>query len=412
MERMVRLCPQCGVVAPQRSQRCLICELPLGANTLARPEAPAGRVWASLWCWFRCPTCSVDVPVDDFATDALTCPSCGGSHGLRGLRRAFDHAHAVGDLAGPDPEGRFPDPRVSVAADNPFKAFGVLQSVSEDRHDELVTEDGVRRVAVSVRVAPGHPLCDECNNPLTVTAEGGTLAAHCSGCALRFRSRVPAVALTNLGSVSGVISTAHREERPVAAVERDDDDAPPRFRCPDCTTALGDPAGRRTLTCEMCRLVSVVPPTHWRVRAGDAIPLQRAWVLFDGPSRMREELTRTVRKRAEHNVRTTSSPRPPPMEARTSTPPPTPPPPQASPPRVATPTPPPPEAPPPQPAAQKPRRPVEVRGFAHEMQGEMASELSAIRESNERLRRRNLLFAAVMVAAFCALSLGALLLVR
>ncbi len=409
---MVRLCPQCGVVAPQRSQRCLICELPLGANTLARPEAPAGRVWASLWCWFRCPTCSVDVPVDDFATDALTCPSCGGSHGLRGLRRAFDHAHAVGDLAGPDPEGRFPDPRVSVAADNPFKAFGVLQSVSEDRHDELVTEDGVRRVAVSVRVAPGHPLCDECNNPLTVTAEGGTLAAHCSGCALRFRSRVPAVALTNLGSVSGVISTAHREERPVAAVERDDDDAPPRFRCPDCTTALGDPAGRRTLTCEMCRLVSVVPPTHWRVRAGDAIPLQRAWVLFDGPSRMREELTRTVRKRAEHNVRTTSSPRPPPMEARTSTPPPTPPPPQASPPRVATPTPPPPEAPPPQPAAQKPRRPVEVRGFAHEMQGEMASELSAIRESNERLRRRNLLFAAVMVAAFCALSLGALLLVR
>jgi hypothetical protein len=148
------------------------------------------------------------------------------------------------------------------------------------------------------------------------------------------------------------------------------------------------------------------------VRAGDAIPLQRAWVLFDGPSRMREELTRTVRKRAEHNVRTTSSPRPPPMEARTSTPPPTPPPPQASPPRVATPTPPPPEAPPPQPAAQKPRRPVEVRGFAHEMQGEMASELSAIRESNERLRRRNLLFAAVMVAAFCALSLGALLLVR
>lgn len=414
MERMVRLCPQCGVVAPQRSQRCLICELPLGANTLARPEAPAGRVWASIWCWFRCPTCAVDVPVDDFAADAVTCPSCGGSHGLRGLRRAFDHAHAVGDLAGPDPEGRFPDPRVSVAADNPFKAFGVLQSVSEDRHDELVTEDGVRRVAVSVRVAPGHPLCDECNTPLTVAAEGGTLSAHCTGCALRFRSRVPPVVLASLGSVAGVISAAHREDRPVAAVERDDDESAPRFRCPDCTTALGDPLARRTLTCEMCRLVSVVPPAHWRVRTGDAIPLQRAWVLFDGPSRLRDDLTRAVRRRAEHTVRTSSTPRPPPMDGRASTPTPTPPKPEAPPTRAPTPKPPaPPEdAPTPRPQAQRPKRPSEVRDIAREIQGELAAELAAIGEARRSRARRRLALAAAVVAGLLALSFAALLLVR
>ncbi len=393
---MVRLCPQCGVVAPQRSQRCLLCELPLGANTLARPEPPEGRVWASVWCWFRCPTCAVDVPVDDFAAELVPCPGCGTSHGLRGLRRAFDHAHAVADLAGPDPEGRFPDGRVSIAADNPFKAFGVLQSVSEDRRDELVTEDGVRRAAVSVRVAPGHPLCDECNTPLSVTADGGTLTAHCTGCSARFRSRVAPAALAALGAVAGVLSAAHREDRPEAAVERDDDDAPVRFRCPDCTTALGDPAGRRTLTCEMCRLVCVVPAAHWRVRPGDAIPLQRAWVLFEGPSRLRDELSRQVRRRAEHTVRTISTPRPPPPDGRQSTP--TPPPPAA---RVSPPPEPPPKAPP-----ADPPRPPDPR-VALEAQREFAASFARMHE--ESRRRTVVRFAATAAFVLAAVVLAALM---
>jgi hypothetical protein len=244
----------------------------------------------------------VDVPVDDFVAESVVCPSCGTVQGLRGLRRAFDHAHAVADLAGPDPEGRFPDARVSIAADNPFKAFGMLQSFSEDRRDELITEDGVRRATVSIRVAPGHPLCDECHTPLRVMTEKGELTAVCDGCSARFRSCVSPKALRALGSVVGILSIAHREDRPEAALEHDDT-GELRFRCPDCTTVLGDPQGRRVLTCGMCRRVCRVPAAHWHVRPGDAIPLQRAWVLFEGPSRMREELVRRARRRAEQTVR-------------------------------------------------------------------------------------------------------------
>lgn len=300
---MPPLCPQCGVVAPPRSRRCQLCELPLGANTLTAPEAPAGRVWAAVWCWFRCPGCGVDVPVDDFAAGVVPCPACGTAHALRGLGGALEHAHAVADLAGPDPEGRFPDARVSVAASNPFKSVGLLHALSEDRRDAWATPDDHGGPRVSVRVAPGHPLCDACRGPLQVTVDGEGLTARCAGCCVGFRSRVAPAVRTALGRVAGIISAAHREDRAVAAIAHDEATGEVRFRCPDCTSALGDPHGRRALTCEMCRLVCVVPAAHWRVKPGEAIPLQGAWVLFDGPSKLRDDLARDARRRAEHTVR-------------------------------------------------------------------------------------------------------------
>src|SRR5262249_40579502 len=114
------VCPGCGVIAPSMRTSCLVCNTPFGAT----PLAASGRAGAGIWvcivgCDFQCRGGGLRSPLHGFDVDGeVECQRCGLTQAFdtSQWKEALEHVHAVGDLSGPNPEGRNPVPGVSIAA--------------------------------------------------------------------------------------------------------------------------------------------------------------------------------------------------------------------------------------------------------------------------------------------------------
>ena len=279
----ISICRRCGVVAPLRGTACAVCTRPL-AETRTEIAAPsADTFWVAVRCAFTCNSCKFLAPLDGLDADgAVECAHCG-------LRQRFevtswvdalDFAHAVGDLAGPSPEGRNPHPALWIGSENPHAAVGDTRTF--DR-----TESGV----LALDAAPGQPVCRACTVPLSVSVTGpGAATARCPRCGDHASFALPDAARTLHAALVAVVADEHRTDRPRARSTKTEAGVV-ALSCPGCGAPLGaSGSGERAQTCAFCKAVCFVP-TRSLLRARNETPAPDLWwILFRGASKKRREL--------------------------------------------------------------------------------------------------------------------------
>jgi hypothetical protein len=277
----VPLCASCGVVAPAGRASCEACG---SALPTPRAFAPASGdiAWTALRASFTCRACGFPSPLEGVELDeGVECAQCGSYQRFEahvwGAGLAF--AHAVGDLGGPDPEGRFPSADVWIGDANPHAKVGVTETFAT--HDEG---------GFTLEACPGHPVCARCKVPLEIRAEPGGVAARCGRCGEVAHYALPPRVSEQSPAACAVVAEEQRRDRPqvrmvqgAAGIEA--------LACPNCGAGLRPPS-ERTVECTYCRTVAFVPP---RARARGQRKLVHAapfWIAFRGPSSKRVELER------------------------------------------------------------------------------------------------------------------------
>jgi len=279
------VCRRCGVVAPARGTACAVCAEPLGQTRVRAPALAGGAFWVAVRCAFTCNSCRFLAPLDALdAGGAVECASCGlrQRFDVESWRVALGFAHAVGDLAGPEPEGRHPHPTLWIGSENPYARVG-------DTH-AFEHRDGIRGQGVTVDAAPGHPVCRACRLPLATSATGpGAVETQCAHCGDRARYAVSDEARDLSPSLLGAVADEHRTDRPRA-------NATPTqagvvaLSCPACGAPLTLDGGGRLHTCAFCKASCIVPANRGPRRRQDTPLPEVWWLLFRGPSSERRAL--------------------------------------------------------------------------------------------------------------------------
>lgn len=281
------LCGSCGRVAPQTLAACELCGASFG-RVPAR-GTPEDLRWAALRSEFQCRSCGHHSPIDHLDTDgSASCRRCGleQAFAVESWRLAIEHAHAVADLAGPDPEGSRPHPQLSIAAENPYWTIGVGE-----------TEAAAKVVGgpnqLRVRVGPGQPLCPRCKSPYSVFAEGpGVLALECGACPRR-RYAIPPEARSLHPALVGAVAEAHDCEAGAGLGPAATGGAAQAvaIRCPGCGAPLQGARPGSIVTCNFCHSTAQVPASAGRSQQlAPAVEAATWWLLLRGPSQQRRAL--------------------------------------------------------------------------------------------------------------------------
>lgn len=274
----ISLCTTCGVVAPAHGSSCAVCKKPFERprRTLAEP----GDVfWIALRCSFVCRSCAFPSPLEGIELDAgVHCAQCGAFQRFEteGWRDALAFAHEIGDLAGPHPEGRQPNPRVWIGENNPHRAIGLTETFGR--------KDGT----IAVEASPGHPTCARCHLALDVSFEGDAVVTRCRGCHDRGRCELPAEARTFHPAVQGVVSSEHRVDRQRVKVQQTQAGLV-SLLCPGCGAGVR-PGEGDTIECPYCKHVAFLPARLRTRGGGDIVEAPIFWVAMRGPSAIRKAL--------------------------------------------------------------------------------------------------------------------------
>jgi hypothetical protein len=247
------------------------------------PPRPDGACWVRVTCEASCPGCKARGPFGAFTAEgAAECVLCGAAEApsLFFWRVILKFAHAVGDLAGPNEEGRHPSSDVRIGTVNPYKQVGLETSeASDDESAVRESDDAPSRL----HAGPGHPLCPGCAEPIDASWDG---SAHpCARCGHAAAGVAPVAAMRTNRSLRAILPYA----RAIAGKA-----VPVALECPTCKAPLSVEASANHATCKYCNasvLVPRAPPADSAARPGEVC----AWLLFQGPSRKREELAQKLR---------------------------------------------------------------------------------------------------------------------
>jgi hypothetical protein len=281
----VSVCRRCGVVAPAQGRTCAVCAGALAETRVEVPALPQESLWVAVRCAFVCNQCKFLAPLDALDADGAVDCACCGLHqrfDVEAWREVLAFAHAVGDLAGPSPEGRHPHPTLWIGSENPHAHVGDTETF--DRRGVVCSNE------VSVDAAPGHPVCRACHVPLAMQIRGpGAVATQCPRCADRAEYTVADAARRLCGSLLGAVAHEHRTDRPRARA------APTKegviaLACPACGAPLSVTGTGRLQTCSFCKASCIVPARNASQRGGDAPAPEVWWLLFQGASQKRREL--------------------------------------------------------------------------------------------------------------------------
>ncbi|MGK4003804.1 hypothetical protein WMF31_14325 [Sorangium sp. So ce1036] len=286
------VCSGCGVVAPARGTSCAVCRRALAASRVVAP--PFGDVtWVALRCAITCRSCGFPSPLEGIELDqGVDCAQCGSFQRFdKGdWRKALAFAHAVGDLAGPRPEGRFPSADVWIGDVNPHRAVGETLTFAESKAGKM-----------HVEAAPGHPVCARCAALVEIQFLGMRLATRCPRCTSTAQYELPSEALHHAGALRAAVASEQRVDRAVVRVQHTQAGLL-SLTCPQCGAGVR-PTDAQTVECAYCKTVAFMP-ARGRPRAGGRVvePIV-FWVAFQGPSPERAALERP------------SAPKPPPAAA-------------------------------------------------------------------------------------------------
>ena len=288
------ICPTCGVIAPTAQRTCAVCENSL-EDRQRIPVSSDGTYWVGLRCHFQCRSCGHLSPLNQLDMDgSVQCHHCG-------LDQAFDvdswseglqHGHAVGDLAGPHPEGLHPHPRLSIVGDNPMARVGVDLTAGElTLSGTTVGEGMVLARSLKMDASPGHPLCRKCHVPLEHTVDGRITKTRCPACGLAASYELPKAARRYSEGVRGIVASDLRSDRP--SVKAELASGVMALACPGCGAGLQDVAEGKTYRCPFCKTVSRIPDRLIQRYFDRAPEPETWWLLFEGASPRRRQLEDT-----------------------------------------------------------------------------------------------------------------------
>lgn len=281
------VCRECGARALPGSSGCGICgsrEAPIRA-----PAPTAERYFVGIRARFQCRSCGQMSPIDSLHLQrSIVCLCCGQVQAFEiDLWKEGAHAaQAVGDLAGPEHEGRDRDPLVAIDAINPLRDIGVTRSSHEHQRNDTAIVEGVhQRRSLFVEAFPGHPLCETCHHPVRVYVRRSEIQTRCPECGEEATYKNPSAIISGM---QGVMDEVHRTDRPEVVVS---DGRAKGLSCSSCGGPLEVEPGALLVKCGFCRLVSRVPD---RVRANTLANPRPAvwWMIFGGRSAQRQALMR------------------------------------------------------------------------------------------------------------------------
>ncbi len=288
------VCRRCGVVAPAHGTACAVCAQPLAE--VRAPAPPEEGIWVAVRCTFTCNSCKFAAPLDALEADgAVECACCGLRQRFEvdAWRAALDFAHAVGDLAGPAPEGRHPHPTLWIGSENPYATVGDTRTF--ERGSPISSSN------LCVEATPGHPVCHACQVLLVTRVTGpGALSTECPRCGDRAAYLVTDEARQLSASFVAAVAHEHRTDRPRARTTQAGatQAGVVALTCPGCGAPLSLGSGGRLQVCAFCKVSCIVPARSLASRGQDTPAPEVWWLLFQGASRKRRELEAPVAESA------------------------------------------------------------------------------------------------------------------
>jgi predicted amidophosphoribosyltransferase len=275
------ICRQCGVVAPLQGSACEVCKQPLDSVRAASPAERVDQVWVAVRCGFTCNSCRFLAPLDALDADgAVECAHCGLRQRFEvdRWREALEFAHGVGDLSGPGPEGRNPDPVFWIGSENPHANTGITRTFEQATFGSL-----------AIDASPGHPVCGRCREPLALSARPGAVDTRCPRCGDQATHTISSAAVDLCPALVAAVSEEHRSDRPKARATATAAGVV-ALSCPSCGAPLELTEAGTVHTCRYCRASCIVP--HQSVARALARTPEPAvwWLYFQGLSAERRRL--------------------------------------------------------------------------------------------------------------------------
>lgn len=299
----LEVCRGCGVVALPGAARCEVCDAEHESPRLRVPRLFDGRfAWVAVRTRFECRSCGHKSPLNHLDLDeSVLCVACGVEQAFksRGWERPLKHAHGVADLSGPSPEGRFPEPALSIAEHNPFADVGVARVWAFSGRQGKGVGAGAHE-SLEIEAAPGHPLCDECRTPLAIAERTNErLTLRCPACGADRRHPLPPQAQ---GRVAGVLTTELANERRDVGLLVDAGGAV-AVTCPYCSAPLDLSGACTVVTCRYCSVTSRLPSSVLLRLGFKSVRPLVWWMLFEGPSSRRVEANGAARGAQKRRAR-------------------------------------------------------------------------------------------------------------
>ena len=282
----LRICPQCGIVAPTAKTACAFCNHAFGAAAPVIPPRLDGMQFVCVGgCDFACRGCGLRSSLGGLDVDGeVECRRCG-------MVQAFDvsqweeilgFAHNVADLSNPAPGD-------TVAQHGPYADIGATNTWAELKLSGMVIDGGgMKTRSLRLVASPGVPLCHKCKNSLDAQLDGnGNAQTRCGRCGETAVYALPAGTAGVYQALKAAISDDHRTDRQVVHVRSSAGGGAVAIACPTCNAPL--PASDSTLvTCPFCNTAARIPTRAW-YRMVEAEKQQAWWLLFQGPSPRRSE---------------------------------------------------------------------------------------------------------------------------
>ena len=294
----MEICFSCGTIAPEQSKTCSRCNNTLQGNRGKPGQMPKGLNWARFDGHFLCRSCGFDIQINYLDTDgAILCTQCGIDQRFNWERweGLLVHAHNVADLCG----------RAAPGNDTPI--WEVMKNFEGDNLRDIYGKVGKSHSLVSLSEAelfegfkyefnasPGHPVCKKCNVPLDVKNMQGGLTVSCPDCEEIQTYTLPQKA-SQYESLKGVVAPEHQSGLEMARQERQDGSGAIALTCPKCAGNIDQAAKEGFATCPYCGTSLFVPSSLLKSNSTQQPP-RPWWLLFEGPSVLRNKLEKQVRR--------------------------------------------------------------------------------------------------------------------
>lgn len=291
------ICPHCGAIAPNKLSACQVCGTEYGSAPPSAPELGNEMFWVQIRTEFQCSSCGYFVPLNYLDIDgSVLCVRCGVEQvfDVEAWNVALTASHEVGDLAGPNPEGRFPNPAHSIAASNQYRRIGIDAATATSKQSATSHRHGaVLHRSLIATAAPGFPLCDDCSSPLSVRLSGLQAHTTCAGCGTEAQYETPSAAHSMYHSLLAAVAPEHRTDAADAAENETADGMVLAIRCPNCDGPIEVDGESYFENCGFCHTPVRIREATMRKLVKDPRPLPW-WLLYRGPSGKRIALEHHV----------------------------------------------------------------------------------------------------------------------
>jgi hypothetical protein len=152
-------------------------------------------------------------------------------------------------------------------------------------------EDGLQiPKTVRLRAAPEHPRDPETGQPLTFALlSEWELRATLPATGLSRTYKTPKPSLPMVAPIAAILSEEYRSDQATAAVAQSPTGVA-ILQCPSCGGTLRTEPGRRAVDCPFCRTRCRIPERLRYVTSSHNVFTEPWWILFFGPSKMRQSL--------------------------------------------------------------------------------------------------------------------------